>query len=97
MRTVSNLEISVFVSRIRLKGGLAGMLVQSTRILGKYLAYWLKPLERQNYFPFKSRARQSYGSRIASNKCMIKTADGGYSFSDADDVMACPSLSAGQI
>ena len=38
MRTVSNLEISVFVSRIRLKGGLAGMLVQSTRIVGKYFS-----------------------------------------------------------
>ena len=38
MRTVSNLEISVFVSPIRLKGGLAGMLVKSTRIVCKYFS-----------------------------------------------------------
>ena len=38
MRTVSNLEINVFVKRIRFKGGFVSMLVQSTRILGKYFS-----------------------------------------------------------
>jgi len=42
-------------------------------------------------------AGQSYDKTKASNKCVKKTADGGCSSSDADDVMACCSVSTGQM